>query len=185
MIGAATRAYGVLFERTQSGRGLPGVENGDAAGGGLHETTGERRDAGHPLHQVQGRSLRRQHRACEPPHFRDHVAWYAARAVGPVHDDAHRGIELAERLRRHVESRDDARGLCQDDAARALFGTDGRLGRDVSPSEILGQRAPYDLAVQRRLQRLERDGFHARASPGAPSSAANVSSADRRSAPSR
>ena len=39
-------------------------------------------------------------------------------------------------------------------------GGDRRLGRDVAPPEILGERAADDLAIDRRIERLEGNGPH-------------------------
>ena len=40
-------------------------------------------------------------------------------------------------------------------------GGDGRLGRDVAPAEILGERAADGLAIERRIERRERHRLHA------------------------
>ena len=89
--------------------------------------------------------------AAGPRTLGDDVAGLAAIAVRRAHGvKTHAGIELAERLGGDVEAGDDAGALGEDDAAGAQRRRDGRLGRHVAPAEILGERAPHDLAIERR-----------------------------------
>ena len=75
------------------------------------------------------------------------------------------GIELTKRLGGDVDAGEHAWRLREDDAAGAQRPRHGRLRRDVAPAEVLGERAPDGLAIERRLQRLERDRPHRRCSP--------------------
>ena len=69
--------------------------------------------------------------------------------------DVHRRVELPEHLGRYVEAGQHARCLDDDGAVAADLGADRRLGRDVAPPEILRERAPDNLPVDRRIERLE------------------------------
>ena len=83
------------------------------------------------------------------------------------------GIELTKRLGGDVDPGEDAWRLREDDAPGAHVGSDGRIRRHVSPAEIFGERAPDGLAIERRLERLERNRLHRRGSPACDSAGAS------------
>ena len=161
MVRAGAGADGVFLERTERRRGLARVEDGDRAAGRVDETARQRGDAGEPLDEVQGGALRGQHRGGLAAQLRDDGARLAAIAVLVLALEGAAGIELQEGLRRDLQPRDDTRRLHDDDAAGAELRRNGCLGRDVAPAEILGERAPDDFAIQRRIERLERHTSHA------------------------
>src|SRR5258706_2539482 len=91
--------------------------------------------------------------------------------------DVHRGVKLPERVRRNLDARDDAIRLGDDHATRLLLVVDDRLRRDVTPAEVLRQRAAHQLTVHAGIERLEWNCLHA-AGSSANSSCASATSAD-------
>ncbi len=79
-----------LFEHSQAGRGLAGVENPHSGSRDRsYEFRGERRDAGEPLQKIQGDSFPREQQPRGPAHQRERlirrcpVAALVAAAAGP------------------------------------------------------------------------------------------------------
>src|SRR5205823_8539593 len=120
--------------------GLPCVEHGDAAAAGRDEASRDGRDPGEPLQEVQCRPLSGEHWRGVPRQLGGDIARLTRLTVVLQAAERAAGIELAERLRGNVESRDDAVALRDDDAARSEIRWHGGLRRDVSPSEIFGNR---------------------------------------------
>ena len=73
--------------------------------------------------------------------------------------NTHGRIELAERLARDVEAGDDAAALGEERrrARAASAGTVASVVTSPAPT-ILGQRAPHEVAIERRVERRERHG---------------------------
>src|SRR5690606_23122028 len=109
----------------------------------------------------------------------DDRSWRAHAAIAVVHGDLHDRIELAEGLDRDVEAGHDTARLRQDDGACLLIAIDGRLGGDIAPAEILGQRAADQLAVDAWIQRLEGHALHATVSDANSSTGSATSANDR------
>ena len=68
------------------------------------------------------------------------------------------GLELAERLERDVEAGEHAVGLDEEDAAGPHDRRHGRVGRDVAAADVFLERAPDDVAVERRIERAQHVG---------------------------
>ena len=122
------------------------------AAGGVDEPARQRRDPGQPLQKIERRPFGGQHRA--PPCPRP------PRRRRPARSDRRRrvlSVNAAPRDRAAGTPRPRRRGrrCTQSDLARITprprsVGVDRRLGRDVAPAEVLGERAADDLAVERR-----------------------------------
>ena len=109
MVAAAAGAHRVLLERAQRRRRLARVEHGDPVRGGVDETPRQRGDARQALQEVERGPLRRQHQRRRAADLGGDVARLAPIAVTIPERDVHRGIELTERLCRHVEAGEHAR----------------------------------------------------------------------------
>ena len=140
MIRAAAGAHRVLLERAQRRRRLSRVEDRDAPPAAA--STKRRVSVAMPDSRCRKLSAVRSAVSIAPPRRG------LRRRRRPARTDrrrtatrrTHGGIELPERLGRHVKAGDHARRLREDDAARARSSTDRRFRRDVAPSEIFGQR---------------------------------------------
>ena len=87
VIGAPTRAHGVLLQDAHQRRRLAGVEHGDATGGGIDELPRERCDSREPLNEVERRALADEQRVGPASHLGDGCAWRAQRAVTMMNRD--------------------------------------------------------------------------------------------------
>ena len=77
-----------------------------------------------------------------------------------THGDRHTGIELTESFRCDVEPGDDTGRLGQNDGVGLLLSVDDRLGRDIAPAEVFGERAPDQITLQASVERLEGNRLH-------------------------
>ena len=92
-----------------------------------------------------------------------------------------RRIELPERLGGDLEPGDHARATSRGSRrARAAAGGDRRLGRDIAPAEILGERAADDLAVERRDRAARTARVFMRRAPAAARALPSTTSTSKR-----
>ena len=87
VIGASTRAHGVLLQGAHQRCRLARVEDGDATGGRIDELPRERGDAGEPLNEVERRALAGQQRVGPAADLSDGGAGRAQRAVAVMNRD--------------------------------------------------------------------------------------------------
>ena len=146
MVGAAAAAHRVLLEDAQRRRGLAGIEDGDAARGGVHEARGQGRDAREPLQEVQRDPLGREQGPGPSGHFGHRLAGFAAGPVAPAHGEDRVGVELPEGRFGDPDAGDHQRRLGDDDAARLHRRVHrGRAG-DVAAADVLGEGAGDQVA---------------------------------------
>ncbi len=141
MVRAAAARHGVLLEEPQIGRGLARVEDHRPVRlDRLDETRGQRGDAAHPLHEIEGGAFRRQDRGRLALDHQDRAAGLDRLAVR--HDDRHaqRGVNAGQHRARHRAPRHAARLARQDLAGRARRGIHQRQRRRVALAHVLGQR---------------------------------------------
>jgi hypothetical protein len=116
--------------------------------GGIHVAARQRRDAREALEEVERGAFGRQHRARRPvDSSATSPAAQRSPSCGRVNSPRDRA---AGRSRPPRRARRDALALGQDHAPRRQRGIHRGLGRDVAPAEVLGQRPPHGLAVERR-----------------------------------
>ncbi len=175
MVAAAARAHRILLERAQRRCRLARVEHDNPTVGRVDIAPRQRGDTREPLQEVERRPFGSQHQRSRAFDLGGDRTSLAAIAVAIPERDVHGGIELTERLRRHVEARQDARRLDHDRAVPADVGRHGGLRRDVAPPEVLRERATDDLTIDRRIERFERYGSHS-GRPGTPSGGASSTS---------
>ena len=123
------------------------VEDRDSAAARVDERARPRRHSRQPLQEIERRAFADEQRTRGTDDLGDLLAGAARIAVALQRRRADGGIELPERLDGDVESRDDAIGFGEKDAARAQRRIDGRVGRDVAVADIFLQRAPHDVAI--------------------------------------
>jgi len=141
MVRAAAARHGVLLEEAQIGRGLTRVE--DHRPVRLHrldESRGQRGDAAHPLHEIEGGAFRRQDRGRLALDRQDRAAGFNRLAVR--HDDRHAQlrVDAGQHRARHRASRHAARLARQDLAGRARRRVHQRQRRRIALAHVLGQR---------------------------------------------
>ena len=163
MVRRAAGAHRVFLERAQRRRGLSGVEHGDPPARRVDESARARRDAREPLEKIERGALRGQAAPRRTDDFGDFLACPAASPSCLCASKESCGLtvlaarDLAEGFERHVEPGDDAVGLDEEHAACALGRRDRRGRRDVAVSDVLVERAPDDVAIERRIERLDHD----------------------------
>src|SRR5205085_7543529 len=108
MVRPAAGAHRVLLQFAERWRRFAGVEDRDAAAGGVDETPRQRRNAAEPLEKVERGALAGEERPRRPGNGRNRGAGRAALAVSGADGDRDAGFELPEGLQRHVEAGDDA-----------------------------------------------------------------------------
>ena len=112
----------------------------------------QRGDAGEPSQEVERGALRRQQRRRVTRDPRQRRARRDRCAIGRERLELDTGIELGEGQRGDGQPGDDA-SLARDDTGAALRSRrNGRLGGHVATANIFGQRAPYQVAIEERIE---------------------------------
>ena len=155
VVHAAAVAHGLAVEGAQARRGLARVEN-PAAGAldRVDEAARRGRDAAHALQEVQRHALGRQDRARAAREVRERRRRGDLRARGRGLVPRELRVEQREHAPRHGQPRNDALGLRHELAPRARAGRHGRLGGDVDPPDVLGEKRAQTLVEPCALELL-------------------------------
>lgn len=141
MVGTATHRDGVLLEDAAVGRGLPRVEQGDAAAGEQrHHMVRIGGDAAHALQVVEGDALAREQHADVAMDVSQEIARMHLVAIRHKQVEGGRRVKQLEGATEDVEPADDA-VLLADEVDRAGTGVGhDRGGADVLAGDVLGKR---------------------------------------------
>src|SRR5205823_14320728 len=125
----AAGPHGVFLQRPQERRRLARIEDRDSAAARVDERARPRRHSRQPLQEIERRAFADEQRTRGTDDLGDLFAGAARIAVALQRRRPDGGIELPERLDGDVESRDDAIGFGEKDAARSEERRVGKEGR--------------------------------------------------------
>jgi hypothetical protein len=162
MVAAAADAHRISLEQAQAGRRFPGVDDvGRQVADLLHEAGGCRGDGRHALDKVQRHALSLQDGAGRATNHRRDPARLDPLAVGD--QDIHRDslVNRAEHRGQDLRAAHDPSRAIGHRGTRRCVVRDQVISRDISPTEVLGERSVHDAPHLggREAQRLQRGEF--------------------------